>query len=125
MHLRHAAQTVGILHPRIVLRVRRADLAFAQKRAEMAGDRLLPGMRAGVVNARVESDRGSLQRFEGHRAGDIGDARETFRPEEGETADGVHRLGAVEQRQAFFRLEIGSAAVPLVPERPHSACARP
>ena len=70
----------------------------------MARHRLLAGMRTRVVNARIKRDRRSFQRFEGHRAGDIGDAGESFRAEEGEPADGVHRLGAIQEREAFFGL---------------------
>ena len=86
--------------------MRLADFALAQKREEMARDGLLPGMRPGVVNALIESDGRAFERLEGHRAGDIGDAGETFRPQESEPANRVHRLGAVEQGEAFLGLQI-------------------
>ena len=62
-------------------------------------------MRTSAVDPFVESGRRPAQRFERHRAGDIGDAREAFRAEQSEAADRVHRLGAVEQREAFLGLE--------------------
>ena len=48
----------------------------------------------------------ALESLERHRTGDIGDARETFCPEEREPANRVHRLGAVEQGETFLGPEI-------------------
>ena len=106
MHLRHAPQAVGILDARVILRVRRADFAFAQEREKVARDRLLPGMRPSLVDTRVECGRRALERLECHCAGHIRDARETFRAPEREAADGVHRLGAVEEGESFLGLQI-------------------
>jgi hypothetical protein len=54
--LRHAAQTIRVLHARIVVEVRLANLAVAQQFAKMRGDGDLARMRPRVVNAFVERD---------------------------------------------------------------------
>ena len=72
----------------------------------MARDRPLPGMRAGVVNALIESDGRAFESLESHRTGDIGDPSQPFCPEEGEPANRVHRLSPVEQGEAFLGPEI-------------------
>src|SRR5947199_4551694 len=106
VHLRHATQTVSVLDPRIVLRVRRADLAVTQERQEMSSDGLLSRMRTGAMDTRIKRDRSSFERFERHCPGDIGYPRKALRPEEREASDGVHCLGAIEQGEALFGFEI-------------------
>ena len=122
VHLRHAAQAVGILHARIVLRVRRADFALAKQGEEMTRHRHLRGMRARLMDARVERDRCALKRFERHRAGHIGDAREALGAEKREAADGVHRLGAIEKGEAFLGVELDRLETGAGRARPHPAC---
>ena len=107
MNLRHAAQTVGILHARVILLVRSADLALAQKRAQMTRNSLLPGMRSRLVDARVERGRRALERLKGHGARHIRDSREAFRAPKREPAYGVHRLRAIEECKTFLGLEMG------------------
>ncbi len=77
--------------------MRGANFAVAQEGEEMTRGGLLAGMGTRVVDALIESDRGALERFQGHCAGYIGDARQPFGAEKGKATNGVHRLGAVEE----------------------------
>ncbi len=71
MHLRHAAQTIGILDARVVMPMRLANLALLQQRAQMRRHRHLPRMRPHSVNALIKRRRRSLQRFKRHRASQV------------------------------------------------------
>ncbi len=96
MDLRYAAKTVSVLHPRIILAMRFTDFALPNQCPQVFRHRQLPGMRSRLLNSRIESARRSHQTFQRHCTGDIGDARETFGTKEGEAADGMHGLSAVE-----------------------------
>src|SRR5947207_15916215 len=91
VHLRHAAQTVGILHARIAVEMGLPDFALAQKLAKMFRHRQLARMWTRAMNARIERSGRSFQCFQTHRAGDVRDAAEAFRPKQSEPADRVHR----------------------------------
>ena len=71
----------------------------------MTRGRLLAGMRARVVNALVESDRGAFERLERHRSGDIRHPGQPFRAKQGESSDTVHCLRSIEESEAFLGLE--------------------
>ena len=64
VHLRHAAQAISVLHPRIVLAVRFANLRAFQQLHQMLCGGNLPGVRPCLVNARVEGGRSALQRLQ-------------------------------------------------------------
>ena len=69
--LRHAAQAVGILHPRIVMPVRLANLALSKQFAQMPRRRYLPGMGPRLVNPRVKRSRCPHQSLKRHGAGQV------------------------------------------------------
>jgi hypothetical protein len=71
----------------------------------MFGNRFLAGMRSRVVQPRIERRGCALQRFERHGTGNIGQARDAFRAQNRQPADGVHRLCAVEKGEPFFRFQ--------------------
>ena len=104
VHLRHAAQAVGVLHARAVA-VRLDDAAVRGQPAEVGGDRLLRGVRPQRVDARVERRVGAHQRFQRHGAGHVGQPREPAGVEHGQHAQPRHEVRAVEQGQSFLGLE--------------------
>src|ERR1700750_2595566 len=57
VHLWHAAQTIGILHARIIVTMRFAYLAFSHQITEMRSHLYLPRMWTRGVNALIESCR--------------------------------------------------------------------
>ncbi len=86
--------------------MRLANFAAFHQRQEMFGHGFLARVRAGIMEPRIESGRRAFQRFQTHRAGDVGDARKAFRAQKRQSAHGVHCLRAVEQCQTFFCLEL-------------------
>src|ERR1051325_7428164 len=100
--------------------MRFANLAVAQQFAQMFRYFRLTGVWARIVNALIERDRSSLQSFQRHRARDVSQASDAFSSMKSQPSDGRHRLSSVQQRQAFFDVELqrpnsGS---------PQSVCAR-
>ena len=79
MHLRHAAQTVSILHARIVLQMRLANLTVAQKLAQMRGNFHLASVRPRSMNTLIECGRRPAQGFERHGAGNVGQSSDPLR----------------------------------------------
>ena len=104
VHLRHAAQAVGVLHARAVA-VRLDDAAGRGEPAEVGRHRLLRGVRPQRVDARVERRVGAHQRLERHGAGHVGQPRQPAGVEHGQRAQPRHEVRAVQQRQAFLGLE--------------------
>ena len=105
VHLRHAAQAVGVLHARGSGAARGIDVAPLQQRAQAGGDRALSRMRPRRVYALVEGDGRAEQGFQRHRARDVGEAREPGGAPERERAHGGERLRSIEQREAFLRCQ--------------------
>src|ERR1019366_5392863 len=66
VHLRHAAQAVGVLHAGGGGAAGGGDIARFQERAQAGGNDALSGMRARGVDALVEGDGRAEQGFEGH-----------------------------------------------------------
>ena len=62
-------------------------------------------MRPSLVQTRIEHRGRAFERFETHPAGNVGNAREAFRPENRESADRVHRLGAIKKCQPLLCFE--------------------
>jgi hypothetical protein len=91
VHLRHAAQAVRILHSRVVVTMRFANLAVGEQFAEKRGRRGLTELPARILDARIESDGRPEQRFERHRAGDVRRSPERVRVDERQRAD--RRMG--------------------------------
>ena len=105
VHLRHAAQAIGVLNPRIVRQVRLPDFTVPQEMTQMLRDRLLAGMGPRLVDARVKRGRRSLERFQAHRPGDVRDPRQTFGAEQGQATHRMHGLRSIQKRQPFLGLE--------------------
>ena len=105
MHLRHAAQAICILHPRIVVPVRLANLALLEQTPQMRRRRHLSRMRPHRVNPLVEGRRRTFERLQRHRSGQIGQLRHTQGARQRQPTDGRDSLRSVQQRQALFCLE--------------------
>jgi hypothetical protein len=86
VHLRRAAQRVGILHAPAA-DVRLADLAAFEQRLRFAALWSWPGMRAGLMNARIESARSAAQAIDGHGADQVGRFGKRFGIEKFQAAD--------------------------------------
>src|SRR5580698_4551529 len=100
--LRHAAQTVCILHARVVMAMRLAYLAICQQTAKVSCRADLAAMRTGRVNTLVEGSWCSAQSFERHGSGEVeefGDAESAIECERSRCG---HRLRAVEEREPFL-----------------------
>src|SRR5262245_14761330 len=108
VHLRHAPQTIRILYAWIARKMREADFAASHKGQKMFSCGFLPRMRPRLLQLRVECDGRAFKRFETHRTSDICQPCEALCAKEGEAADCVHRLGAVEQGQTFLLFELNS-----------------
>src|SRR5205085_3329285 len=102
VHLRHAAQGVRVLHALVAFEVRGANPAVAQEFSQVRRYFHLPAVRAREVYALVEGGGRALQGFQGHRAGNVGRAREAQGAFERERADGRQRLRAVQKPQPLF-----------------------
>ena len=96
VHLRHAAQRIGVLHARIVFHMRLSNLTVAQQLTEVRRHFVLAAMRPRGMNPLVEGGRCSFQSFKRHRTGHVGNARDSFGAMQRQSADGRHRLRAVE-----------------------------
>ena len=112
VHLRHAAQRVGVLHL-LAFQVRFANHAAFQHAAQVLRYQQLSGMRARLVNALVEGDIGAFQRVEGERSDNVGGVGQNVGLQHRQQADGQHGLGAVDQRNRFLgfqhqRLDLGA-----------------
>ena len=106
MHLRHAAQAIRILHPRIVQPMRLADLALLHQRPQMRRRGDLPRMRPRLMDARIERRRGAPQSFQRHSPRQIEEPHHALRSKKAQPANRSHRLRAVQQRQPFLRLQL-------------------
>ena len=102
MHLRHAAQAVGILNPRVVGAVRFANLAALEQCREMPGRGYLAAMRPRILNAGVEGHGSATQRLQRHCSGNIRQPDKRLRIVERQRSNGRHRLGAVQESKTFF-----------------------
>ena len=106
VHLRHAAQRVGILHLGAVLvLVRGIDLAAGEERAQVGRHARLPLVPTDPLNGCEERLVRPHQPLDGHRRRDVRDPRAPLRLQQGEHTDRLHRLRAVHQRESFLRLE--------------------
>jgi hypothetical protein len=102
--LRDATQGVRILDTGAVA-MTFAKGAALHHATQIRGDLDLPGMRTGLMDARVEGDVGALQCIERYRSDDVSGVGECFGLEERERTDGEHGLGAVNERDGFLGFE--------------------
>src|ERR1043166_3508848 len=72
----------------------------------MGRGRFLAGMRSRILQTRIESSRSIAQTFQSHRARDVGNGSQALPAQDGQSADGVHRLSAIEQGEAFLGGEL-------------------
>ena len=77
VHLRHAAQRIGILHPRAVT-MRLANAAAFEHLAQVLGGFYLPGVWTSFVNTVVEGHIGATQGVEGHGSNHVGGVHQRF-----------------------------------------------
>ncbi len=104
VHLRRAAQAVGILHARIFFRgtMRFANLAAFVQAREVARRHRGAGVRTCVHDARVECAGTSAQRVERQCRGNIRGVHQQVGIAESEAQQRQHPLRAVKQGQSFF-----------------------
>ncbi len=105
VHLRHAAQRVGVLHARVVRTVRLADLAPFEQGAQQGCRFLLGGLPARLVDARVERRRRAEQRLERRGTGRVCRHPAAPCPLERECGHRCVRLCAVDQREPLLGAE--------------------
>ncbi len=104
MHLRSAAQAVGILHAHVFFRraMRFANLAAFVQVREIAGGRRGAGVWPGTHDPRVECAGTSAQRVERQCRGYVRGVHQQVGIAESEAQQREHPLRAVEQRQSFL-----------------------
>src|SRR5439155_24541949 len=105
-HLRLATQAVGILHARIVLEVRAADLTSIEQREVMLGRIALTGMPAQLVDAGIERGVTAGRGVHGERAGGNCSGEDVLGSEEASERERRRDLRAVEERQSFLRRQL-------------------
>ena len=104
-HLGGAAQAVGVLHPRVVLPVRLADLAVAQERAHQRRGFALSPVGAGLVDPGIERRRRAPERLQAHRRrADRGAPEHPGIVHQQRQQRGL-RLGAVDEGEPFLGRE--------------------
>ena len=86
--------------------MRRDDLRTAHQLLEIGRARHLTGVRAQVVKARLERTVGAEQRLRRHRGGYIGRPKQQLGVGARQREHAQHAVSAVDQRQAFFGLEL-------------------
>ncbi len=104
VHLRRAAQRIGVLHLAAVL-VRLVDAAVAHQRFDVGGREPLADERPGRVDARLERVDRSAQRVDRERRRDVGGARDLIGGGQRQREHRGRGLRAVDERQPFFRSE--------------------
>ena len=105
VHLRHAPQAVSVLHARTV-HVRGPNLAAREQGAQISRHCHLAQIGAKTVNPGVEGDRGTLERFQRQRPGDIGRVHQQPASAERQQPQREHGLGPVDQRQPLFGFQV-------------------
>ena len=106
VHLGHATQAVCVLHARVVSEMRLTNLAVLHEQQKVLGRGFLARVRTRVLQTGIECDGCAFERFETHRPGHICHACEALRARKRQPSDRMHRLGAVQQRQAFLYFQL-------------------
>ena len=99
VHLRHAAEGVGVLH---VLLGPGNEFAAFEQAAEVVARLNLSPVRADLLDAVHEGVDASVEGFERQGGDEVGPAREALGLEDGKDAVGRHELRAVQQGQALL-----------------------
>ena len=102
MHLRRAAQAVGVLHRVVALPVAGDQRAAGQQPPQVAGAGQLPGVRADDLHPLVVRAVGAEQRLDAHRGADVGDLDQQADVVDRQRQQHLHRLGAVDQGQPLL-----------------------
>ena len=105
VHLRHAAQAVGILHARGSGAACGSNVAAFEQHAQACGGRTLSRMRPRGVYALIEGDGSTEQGLERHGSCDVGEAGEPCGAPERERTHSGERLSSIEEGEAFLGLE--------------------
>src|SRR5437667_3053761 len=104
MHLRDAAQRVCILYPPAIA-MGLADLAAFEHPAQIRCGFDLARMRTRLVNALIKCNIGPAKRVERHGSNHVSGIDKDFASQQSQGSDGQHRLGSINERNRFFRLE--------------------
>ena len=104
MHLRDAAQRIGVLHAATVA-MRLANFTLFEQAAQVRSGLDLSGMRPNFLNAFIEGDIGSLEGIARHGADHVGGVNQRLGVEQHQRADGQHGLRSIDERHRFFCLE--------------------
>src|SRR5262249_7554146 len=107
VHLRGAAEAVGVLHTLVFFgrTMRFADFAAFVEMSEVSSCAACSGIGPGVHDAGIERAGASAKGVERKRGGYVGGMGEGGGFAEGEAQKGQHALCAVKQRKAFFGFE--------------------
>ena len=105
VHLRRAPQAVGVLDRVVALAVARDERAAGEQPPQVAGRGQLARVRADHLDALVVGPVGAEQGLDAHRTGDVGDLDQQADLVDRQREQHLHRLGAVDQRQALLRGE--------------------
>ncbi len=104
VHLRDAAQGIGVLHP-AAFAMRFANLAAFEHAPQIRRRLHLTTVRPSLVNALVESGVRALERVATQAAQQVGRIHQRFGREQRQRTHGQHALRAVDQRNGFFCLQ--------------------
>src|SRR6185503_86849 len=102
VNLWHAAQTVSVLHSRIVIQMRSSYFTVAHQLTQVGTNSDLAGMRPGLLNPFIESHWSAAQCFKAHRPGSISDHRYSFRSQQRKASYCAHSLSSVEKGKSFL-----------------------
>ena len=104
VHLRDAAQRVGVLHL-VAVEVAEHDGAPGGGSAHVGRRDQLAGDGTQRLDALLEGADGGAQALQAHRADQVGGVQERLAVGHQHAADGGHELGAVQEAEALFGLE--------------------
>ena len=105
MHLRHAAQGIGVLHLVAMLLMRGIDGAPREQGAQVIGHGDLAWVGTHGLDAFAKRALRAEEPLDGHGAADVGELEQVLSAEQGEPSHRADRLGAVHQRQPLLGLE--------------------
>ena len=103
VHLRRAAQGIGVLDTGVVVAVAGDDRRALEQSVHVGGAGRLAGMRAKRDQVRREGSIGAQKRLDRHRRGHVGDGQEHPEVLDRKRQHAEDPVGAVDQRQALLR----------------------
>jgi len=104
-YLGSGTEGIGILDARVVLSVVGNDLRIFEEEAQGFSDFFLAGLVANLVEAGIEEAIGGAAGVDCHSSGTEGGLEQSTKVAEGEGADGVHEVSAVDEGKSFFGFE--------------------